>query len=389
MKLTQKLLGFMNRVFDKDPAAVLALRLNYDGAMQWKIEDGRLTTQVVGGSGGPLSINLSDYTIATLVALLGSQPGYSVPYQDTSSLSGKGALTLIDGTGNQSQSNGDHLNSYTSVLWSWLESVSSELGIASAQIVQMLRQMVIGTAEGEWLDEFGSYYDIPRIFGETDAVYGARIIASVGRPRGNNVALEMAINTVTGGLQADVSDYTTPTPFTTPYNGTSYGLFDVIYSVALDGDEDLSVYTGRVSSIVESFRDAGTHMRTILINGVLSDTYPFSSITEVESPLDIEFLDLTESAALGLKRHDGTYRRDGARWDGSEWIPADGGTVSDPAFPSGGSISLLGAGALYLVGGGFIGFGSALGSPVLFNNSGEELILTITDDGVTAPPELI
>lgn len=39
MNLTQKLLGYLNRVFDKGPDRVLVLRFRYDGtAMSWRID---------------------------------------------------------------------------------------------------------------------------------------------------------------------------------------------------------------------------------------------------------------------------------------------------------------------------------------------------------------
>ena len=39
MKLTDKLLGYLNRVFEKGPDRVLSLRIRYDGGMSWKIAD--------------------------------------------------------------------------------------------------------------------------------------------------------------------------------------------------------------------------------------------------------------------------------------------------------------------------------------------------------------
>src|SRR3546814_4396237 len=81
------------------------------------------------------------------------------------------------------------------------------------------------TAQGEWLDELGGYYGVPRIQGENDASYGPRIIAEVLRPRGNNVAMEAAIKVYTGqdAKVTDVTLYGDPFPrydATIRYDGT-------------------------------------------------------------------------------------------------------------------------------------------------------------------------
>lgn len=362
MKLTHKLLGFLNRVFDKDPSQVLALRLQYDGAMQWTVEDGRLITSVSGGSGASLNVDLSSYTIGTLAVMLGSQPGYSVPYVDTSPVAGRSALALIDSSGNPDTSNGDHLYAYTSTLWAYIDSIASELKLAADQVVQMLHQLVIGTAEAEWLDELGSYYAIARELGEADQPYAARIIASLGRPRSNNVAIEMAINTALQGVPAKVTDVTTPTAFTAGSGGTSYGLFDVVYTVALDSNQTFANYTTKVTAIVEAFRAAGTHMRQILINGSLEDSYPISNIGENFAALNVSFADVTENKQFKVRRHDGTYRRDGAHinyYNGD--IVYDGSNV----------------------------YGWTPGSGIPFDSGAEELTITITDGSGTHPPETI
>ena len=362
MKLTQKLIGFLNRVFKKDPIAVLAFRLSYDGGMTWTVADGRLTTVVVGGSGAPLDIDLSGYTVATLSNYLATRPGYSIPVVTSdSALLGLSARALLDGSKDIAASNGDHLEAYTSVAWAWMDAAASELHVIGSAIAQAPRMMAVPTAEGEWLDELGSYYAVPRTDGEADAQYAARMIATIGRPLGNNVAMEAAINIVTGGLQADVTDAPAE-PFTTPYAGTSYGLFDVVYSIALDGDDDLNVYIDRVRAVVESYRDAGTHLKSITASGALADTYDTNTQAS-DSGLAVDVgVFAEETVQLEGKRHNGKYRRDGSFL--AEW----GGTYSYD---------------------GTIVYGWNPGPLISFNNSGEELKLTITTAGVPAPEESI
>lgn len=286
MRLTQKLLSFLNRVFDKDPAQFLAMRLRYDGSMVWGVADGKLTTTVSGGSGQSLSVDLSQYSVAQLANFFGSQQGYSIAYVDRSELSMLSALVLIDGGNNIASSNGDHLYGYTSELWSYMEAQASELEAAETQIGEMLKQMSTVTASNEWLDELGSYYVVPRLQGELDTQYGPRIIAEVLRPRGNNVAMEAAIKVYTG-QDAKVTDVTLYGATFPLYNGAItrnsaytydasrvplYGLFDVEYGYDLLNGGDISAFQQTVRDLINRLRDAGTHLRSLLLTGsVLAD----------------------------------------------------------------------------------------------------------------------
>ena len=361
MKLTTKLFGFLNRVFNRDPGAVLAMRLSYDGSMVWTVADGVLSTSVIGGSGVALNIDLSQHTLSSLAAFLAAQPGYSTPYVTSDgTMLGLSALTLLDGSKSIDTSNGDHLEAYTSVTWAWMEPVAHELGVAEDMVSQAPRMMSVPTAEGEWLDLLGDYYAVPRLSGESDSQYASRMIASIGKPLGNNVAMEAAINTVTGGLQAKVVDVPAQ-PFTSPYSGTSYGLFDVVYSIALDGGDTFDTYTERVRAVVNSYRDAGTHMRSLTVSGDLYDSYDTASIADGSLLIGIG-VGPEEVVQLEGKRHNGKYRRDGSfmsDFGGSTMY--DGGTV----------------------------YGWNPGPPISFNNSGEDLFITLTIAGVVQPEERV
>lgn len=282
MKLTKKLLGFLHRVFDKDPAPFLALRLRYAGAgMTWRVSDAVLTTVPSGGAGAPLAVDLRQYLLGELVNHLAAQPGYTVEYADLSELSLLSAAVLLDGSGDQALSNGDHLYAYTSVLWSYLEANAVELRTASIEIDEMLDQMSTTTADAEWLDELGSYYAVPRLQGELDASYSVRIIAEVLRPRGNNVAIESAIKVYTGQVTTvrDVTIYGGEAPL---YNsihihdgselhnstaGPRYGLFDVEYGYDILGGADISGFQSIIRDLINRLRDAGTHLRSLLLQG--------------------------------------------------------------------------------------------------------------------------
>lgn len=288
MKLTQKLLSFLHRVFDKDPAPFLALRLRYDGdGMMWSVSDARLTTVPSGGAGQPLDVDLTQYTLGELVNHLAAQPGYTVEYADHSALSTMGAGVLLDGSGDQNQSNGDHLYGYTSVLWSYMEANARELKAAADQIEQMLLQMSTTTASDVWLDELGSYYAVPRLQGEADASYSLRIITEVLRPRGNNVAIEAAISYYTGQATTvtDVVERSALSPLHDGgaahdgvefYNSTSsprYGLFDVEHGYDIVNGGDITSFQQIIRDLIGRLRDAGTHLRSLSLKGsVVEDT---------------------------------------------------------------------------------------------------------------------
>lgn len=279
MRLTQKLLSFIHRVFDKDPLPFLALRLQYDGGLTWQVADGVLSTTVTGGSGQNLAISLADYRLGELANFIGVQPGYAIAYVDRSELSLLSSRVLIDGSGDIALSNGDHLYGYQSPLWSYMEAQSNELEQAETQIGEMLKQMSTTTASDVWLDELGGYYGVPRLQGEMDGSYGPRIIAEVLRPRSNNVALEMAISAYTGQptTVSDVIEYGPTFPLyngaierdsTHFYNASAapiYGLFDVVYAYDLLNGSDQTAFAQTVIGIINRYRAAGTHMRQLAL----------------------------------------------------------------------------------------------------------------------------
>jgi len=261
MKLTQKLLGYLGRVFDAGPEQVLLMRMRYDGAMSWRVDEGVLTTTVAGGSGSSLSVTLSAYSLSGLIDFIAAQPGYSVPYSDLTGISSLSGTVLIDGGADQDDSNGDHLHAYTSSLWAYLESQAGEIKLLRTAVDEALLQMSAQTAGGEWVDEHGSYYAVQRVNGESDAAYAARIVAEVGRARGTNVAIGSAIRQATGSVGVAVDDYKT---YTTSTSGTkSFGLFDVTVVAEIGGDLTPDEIDANTRSLVESMRDAGTFLRNL------------------------------------------------------------------------------------------------------------------------------
>lgn len=294
-KLTQKLLGYLNRVFDKNPYQQLALRLQYDGTdMTWAISDSVLTTTVTAGTGVDLSVDLTAYTISGLATFLAAQTGYSVPFVDGSAFAELGARVLFEQSNDIETSNGDHIYGYTNLLWAWLEANAVQLGVAKAQIGNALLQMNTQSAQDDWLDFHGGYYDVPRQQGELDTLYSPRITATVIAPRGNNVAIAVAIAAIAvGALRVRVIDAVDDTAFAITYDGLitfngqefydaglgtqgAYGFFDVDFSYAFAGDVTQATYFSQIVTTVQAFRDAGTQLRIIIFRNNGSDTFIIS-----------------------------------------------------------------------------------------------------------------
>lgn len=291
MKFTQRLLRRINGVFDKTPDAFLALRLRYDGQMSWTVDDNALSTTVTGGTGAALSVNLESHTLSSLSTYLAAQPGYSVPLPSSELLS---ATVLLDASGDQDTSNGDHLFGYQSVLWSYFEAVSKELATVKNAIQEAVTQLSTKTADDNWLEEIGSYYGVTRNNDEPAEQYGNRIISTVLMPRGNNVAIAAAIERLGDGIRARIVDAEATAGSSLTYNGQyqydgtktyssedvdySYGLFDLNINTPLDGTGAVSL--AAIVETVDRVRDAGTHLRLIPVKADFLDELLLSDANE-------------------------------------------------------------------------------------------------------------
>jgi hypothetical protein len=181
----EKLMASLHRVFAQDPVAEIALRIHHPIWYRWTVSGNTLTlTQ----SGYPDTvITLADKTLATLAAAVDALPEFSVTL--AAEWSGLSALALLNGSGQQSDSNGNALRVFTSDLWRLLSGAGDAIGQAADAIPQAIAQVYLGDADGEWLDEHGRYYGITRLLGESDDAYLDRIITEIMLPRANNRAI--------------------------------------------------------------------------------------------------------------------------------------------------------------------------------------------------------
>lgn len=190
----QRLLRYPHAaVFDKAPAAQLAFRLTHPDGAVWRVAGEILTV-----TAGQLvrSYALRPLTFSALIAALEAD-GFAVANLQ-SALASRSAAMLAEGEGDERQSNGDHLYTFTSLLWVMLSGYAVELSDAQGNLQQALRQMVLGQAEDIWLDLWGALYDQQRIAGESDALYAPRIQREAFRLRVNAFAIEKAVLDATG-----------------------------------------------------------------------------------------------------------------------------------------------------------------------------------------------
>lgn len=331
MQLTQKIIGYLHRVFSRDPLSFGAMTIGYDGVLSWEVSDLIMTTSVTGGSGADLEIDLSAYTLAELADFLAAQPGYSVAGLCSIERRTLSARVLLDGSG----AGGDVLDAYESLLYVLLEPISAELATLKAQIDEALGQTRIDQAQDAWIEEFGTYFNVQRLLGESDEEYGLRLIAESMRPLGNNVAMEAAISEA---LQqpttvVDVSEFGSVTlqhngAFN--YDGTQthssssvlfYGLFDIEVGYNLLGTRDPSEYAAVVDLLVERMRHAGTQRRNLtLVASAIGDSFtrPPTDAVDLNIGLTLDDTNLYPGDSSSLRVVDnGVVIEEGFGLDGS------------------------------------------------------------------------
>jgi hypothetical protein len=343
MRLTPRLLGALNRVFDKDPEPFVAMKVAYSGGMTWSVADGMLTTVVVGGPGVGLRFDLSQYTLRTLSGAIAGSAGYQVNFlsADAADLD---ARVLLDASGDTATTGGDQLLAFSSLLWALLETFARGLQDAAAQVGEMLRQMSTNTASGPWLEELGSYYKVPRNPGEADGNYGPRIIAETLRPVSNGIAIELAIEDYTG-QPCKVEDVTIYRGVSPLYDGSinfdgahnydapgvpTYGLFDVEVAYDLLSGAEPTAFLAQVQAVVNKIRAGGRFLRALVLSGAGSglvdtlaaptddaDTASFAGVTDFSDTMSApddsatmmpaaSLTDMSESFAGPADAADGT-----------------------------------------------------------------------------------
>lgn len=144
-------------VFNTDPLAVLALRIRHAAGCQWAVVGDTLTLVTPNLT---WSTNLAAVSLGGLINLLVAE-GFEVAYQNDDLLH-LSALVLLEGTGNQADSNGDQLTAYTAPLTVMQAAMGRSLAAGRDSVPHALAQMILPDATAEWADLFGTVFGVPR-----------------------------------------------------------------------------------------------------------------------------------------------------------------------------------------------------------------------------------
>lgn len=187
-----RLLNGLPGYLDKGAGPEGGISLQYDGICRVTIRHHTLTTKVIGGSGAALSLDLTDFTLATLVAELNTHTGYTAAIEAVDDA--RGAASLLEAT-DRITGDDNRFLVFTSLLWGITQPVAWALEDALENIRAGVGEMSLKTADGPWVDLWGEQYygAVFRNPSESDRHYAARIIREVTRWRLNARALERII----------------------------------------------------------------------------------------------------------------------------------------------------------------------------------------------------
>lgn len=274
----------------------------------WHLKNDTLTLTPV--SGAIVSIALGTLSVADLVSQIEAASGFFVRTPISAAVQAASALTLMEGNGSVTGTTGyafparssadtvavkgaalwasssypfQTVSMFTNPNWALMSVLRSEVEIAGESVKAAPAQMCVPTAEGDWLDYLGTIFGgITRATGESDPLYGPRIISTILRPACNNKAIELAILNYTGqscrvtdavnaGSAADtysgVNTHDGGIDYDSSANVPQYGLFDLAAnydpSSAMQSPTD---FTATLRTMANSLRAAGTYLRNLVVD---------------------------------------------------------------------------------------------------------------------------
>jgi len=134
---------------------------------------------------------------------------------------------------------------------------SKEVGLIIDQTDLAIDQITMKLAGGFWLDRHGEWFNVPRAADEDDDAYNDRIIEETIRPRANNIALEIIVQTI--GLSVKIIDLLNREDILGGTPSDRKGLFGVILSVAKVYTEIPLAKRRELYFLLEKHKQAGTY----------------------------------------------------------------------------------------------------------------------------------
>ncbi|WP_295455815.1 hypothetical protein [uncultured Thiodictyon sp.] len=304
--LAGRLARRLHSVFDVDPEAVLALRVQHAAGASWRVAGDVLTLTAAGVS---TVVALPAYTMTTLATAL-TAAGYDVAYLNPA-LASTSATVLLAGAGTQGTSNGDHLLAFTAPLAALLTAIGLGMDGARVSVGAALAQMVLPQARQDWADLFGSLFGIRRLTGEEDGLYTARIIAETQRTRSSPAAILRNIHRLTGETLTlrepwkELFTLSEDAPLSGGYHlqGAPVWQFHTAQLTSAGGSPDW----GAVMAVAQADRPAGTlflgpnaQPAGILIDSTVSDQAALSACGDLLSAACAELVYGALSSDLSL-----------------------------------------------------------------------------------------
>ena len=143
-----------------------------------------------------------------------------------------------------------------SVLWQTMQPVAAQLDRHWNDLVDL----ILGTLQGPWLDNLGTYLQVPRIGGEPDSLYQTRLYGLAITTSPNNISMEMFFAAL--GYVVTIAD-TTPAQFTASIQWPTQPPQGFIYSQA------------QMAGMIETLKAVGV-IATIVFYSQLQDSLTVS-----------------------------------------------------------------------------------------------------------------
>lgn len=195
MGVLTRLFDFLPTYFDLAPQQVAAFTLEHDdpkALMRHSVIDGRITARAFDSFSNDFDISLGGKIIQQVADEINLVPHYAATV--FTGAAEKNAICLVD-TENEST---PYVYIHNSPTWALFKAIALELQEARAIGDEVLRQMGIPGAVGIFSNHWGSYFNVSRFRDESDAAYDQRIINSFVRPKSNNVAMEIILQSYYG-----------------------------------------------------------------------------------------------------------------------------------------------------------------------------------------------
>jgi hypothetical protein len=194
--LFQSLLNRLNSVFNKDPQVLSAFQILPPSQCKMVIANRTLIITAVGNFAPIFSISLDhpydaakSISIKDLYTALQSTKLFTVQNINLA-LSGLGASALVEGEFDLYATTFNNVMAATSVLWGILKPLAYILEQSKNDVDFAIQQLGFVTAQGEFLDYWGTIFNINRYPAEPDYEYSIRLLWETIKPRLNNKALE-------------------------------------------------------------------------------------------------------------------------------------------------------------------------------------------------------